>query len=173
MSIDPVRAREALSRLTNITPAQRQSYEETIAAGMSYIDLMSQELGADSAEDYVAEEMAQHFILTGRSFDPEETSVPEFLLLEDNTEDEPWHAAGYSAASAREKFSQEAAEPWHESLRKAGIKPDARVAAYFAAHPEWGETTRKIREEIESAEKDDDWDDMGEDEDDDEEGVPL
>ncbi len=147
MPIDKDKCMLAVQGL-RVSDEQKKKYEAMCTAEISYIDLMAEELGHQVAEDYVAEEMVQHWIITGESFDPSALSVPEFLAIEDNATDEPWHKGSYAASTADEKFRQEAAEPWHQSLRKSGVIPDPRILLWFETHPEWKETAGRILDQL-------------------------
>lgn len=177
MGIDKTRAFKALAKL-EIDQEQRDRYAEMIERGESYEDLIFDELGDELGERYLTEEVAQHSVIYGAAFEPENISVAEFLLMEESAEEEPWHqkAGGYAQASGAEKFSQEAGEPWHRAtLVEAGYDPDVRVASWFEDHPEYRETTKRIHQLVESAmeDSDDDFEDEEEEEEIEEDEVDL
>lgn len=133
------RAHHALSVLVDrgfITPDQAKGYDGLIEEGISYRAFMMAELGKITGELYIREEEAQHLAIHGLRIPLDKVSVPEVLVLADEISVEPWHNERFSEKPSKERFEQEAAEPWHPSLM-ARFRPDPGVLAYFKAHPEY------------------------------------
>jgi hypothetical protein len=110
-------------------------YRSTVDRGMSYADVILAELGKDVGLRYLQEEYVQALHFAGLRLPFDKLSVPEVLLIE-NSEKEPWHKGRYSTLSGPKKFQEEAAEPWHASLRNT-FAPDPDVALWFNNHPKF------------------------------------
>ena len=110
-------------------------YRSTVDKGMSYADVILAELGGEVGLRYLQEEFVQHFHFTKEKLHFDTLSVPEVLLIE-NSDKEPWHKGKYSTLSGPKKFQEEAAEPWHASLRNT-FAPDPDVALWFNNHPKF------------------------------------
>jgi len=137
ISVD--RATKALNILIRkglISTDQIPGYRSMVKSGLSYKGLMLAELGKIIGTYYIAEEEAQHDVLHSMKLNLAHMSVPEVLLLEDTFVLEPWHQEAYSIISGTDKFQQEAAEPWHVSLREK-YRPDKTVLKWFKTHPEY------------------------------------
>lgn len=145
MPIDKGKAIAALEKLLEkggISRQQADGYAAMVEAGVSYADFMIKELGEEIGKQYLAEEFMQHLVLHKKTLYFDKLSVPEALLFEG---EEPWHGAEYSSADAATKFSMEAAEGWHSSLRKK-FDPHPKVSAYFNDHPNlWIYTARILK----------------------------
>lgn len=139
-------ARNALRVLMEkglITPDQAKVYDGIVEEGISYRAFMMAELGKITGELYVREEEAQHLAVHGIRVPLDKVSVPEMLVLEDDPSAEPWHNERFAEKSSKERFEQEAAEPWHPSLLDR-FRPDPGVLAYFKANPEYGKYRSSI-----------------------------
>lgn len=146
MPISPIRAEKALRTLVRrglISADQIPNYEGLIKEGVTYKALMVAELGPVIGELYIAEEEAQHWIMDSIRLNSAHISVPEVLLIEDNIIMEPWHEETYSGAPGKEKFEQEAAEPWHVSIREK-YRPDPVIRRWFRRHPEYLSHKKRI-----------------------------
>lgn len=143
--IDKKKAMEALGGLIKqgrAEPADATKYQKSVDQGLSYADVILLELGEETGSSYLKEEFVQALHFSKRRVEFDKLSVPEILLIE-NSEFEPWHKAEYSLLSGQKKFEQEAAEPWHPSLRKKFI-PDPEVSMWFNRHPRFFEESIKI-----------------------------
>ena len=146
MPVSPGKTRRALNELFRrglISSEQVKNYEEMMYQAISYKSLMLAELGKTIGELYIAEEEAQHWVLHSVKLDAAHVSVPEVLLMEDDMGMEPWHGETYAGADGTEKFRQEAAEPWHHSLREK-YNPDPTVTRWFMNHPSFAQKTKRI-----------------------------
>lgn len=143
--IDKKAGYEALGKLVSAGAASASDtdkYRRSVDSGLSYADVIVMELGAEVGMRYLKEEFVQALHFTGQKLPFDKLSVPEVLLVE-NSDKEPWHKGKYSTLSGPKKFQQEAAEPWHPSLR--GIfAPDAEVSLWFNKHPKFFEEAIKI-----------------------------
>lgn len=126
------------------TEEEAKKYAVMVQQGISYAQLMVTELGKEMGVRFLAEEYVQHRELADQKLPSgfDNLSVPEVLLLED-ADEEPWHEKGYTRLPGEAKFRQEAAEPWHPSLRKK-YPPDPKVSAWFNEHPEYFNVAMKI-----------------------------
>lgn len=143
--IDKQRGYEALGKLVvsgTLKPGDSDKYRRGVDDGLSYADVILMELGAEVGLRYLQEEFVQHFHFHKRKLYFDTLSVPEVLLIEDSQE-EPWHKGGYSGQTGPKKFQQEAAEPWHPSLRGL-FAPDPDVALWFNNHPKFINEAVKI-----------------------------
>jgi hypothetical protein len=144
-AIDKKAGYEALGKLVKsgaISGSDVDKYRRTVDNGLSYADVIVMDLGADVGMRYLREEFVQHFHFTGQRLPFDKLSVPEVLLIE-NSEKEPWHKGAYSTLSWPKRLQQEAAEPWHPSLRKT-FAPDADVSLWFNNHPKYINEAVKI-----------------------------
>lgn len=143
--IDKKKALEALGELLRngkAEPEHVEKYKKSVEAGMSYADVIVTELGAETGMRYLQEEFVQALHFTKKRVEFDKLSVPEVLLIE-NSKVEPWHNGEYSLLSGPKKFQQEAAEPWHPSLRHM-FAPDPNVSFWFNNHPKFFEDAVKI-----------------------------
>lgn len=143
--IDRVKALEALGKLIKdgqAEPSDAAKYRKGVDAGMSFADVIVAELGGDMGMRYLQEEFVQALHFLKRRIDFDKVSLPEILLVE-NSKDEPWHKAQFSLLSFQKKFEQEAAEPWHPSLRKKFV-PDPAISMWFNQHPRFIEESVKV-----------------------------
>lgn len=126
-----------------VSQSDVDKYRRSVDAEMSYADVILAELGAEVGLRYLQEEYVQalHFAKLKLPFDT--LSVPEVLLIE-NSDKEPWHKGKYSALSGPKKFQEEAAEPWHASL-KSTFTPDPDVALWFNNHPKFFDDAVRIQ----------------------------
>lgn len=141
--IDKAKAVAAIAKMVQEGRASQedaQKYQKTVDLGLSYADLILSELGKEMGTRYLQEEFVQGLELEKKRLPFDTLSVPEVLLLENK---EPWHRASYSALPGAKKFSQEAAEPWHPSLRSR-FSPDPEVSAWFNSHPQYFEMGVRI-----------------------------
>lgn len=143
--IDKKKAMEALGTLIKqgrAEPADATKYQKSVDQGLSYADVILLELGDEVGTAYLKEEFVQALHFTKQRVEFDKLSVPEILLIE-NSKVEPWHDAKYSLLSGQKKFEQEAAEPWHPSLRKKFV-PDPSISMWFNKHPRFFEEGVKI-----------------------------
>lgn len=143
--IDKKKAIDALGMLVRekkATVGDIEKYKKSVEAGLSYAELIVMELGPDIGFRYLQEEFVQALHFTGKRVEFDKLSLPEVLQIE-NSSVEPWHKGEYSLLSGPKKFQQEAAEPWHPSLRGM-FAPDADVSAYFNRHPKFFDEAVKI-----------------------------
>jgi hypothetical protein len=143
--IDKRKAMEALGTLIKqgrAEPADAAKYQKSVDQGLSYADVILLELGEEVGAAYLKEEFVQALHFSKKRIEFDKVSVPEILLIE-NSDLEPWHDKKYSLLSGQKKFEQEAAEPWHPSLRKK-FAPDADVSLWFNRHPRFFEEAVKV-----------------------------
>lgn len=144
--IDKEKAYAALGQLVAsgaVTQADTDKYRRTVDNGMSYASVIVTELGGEVGMRYLQEEFVQALHFTKKRVEFDKLSVPEVLLIE-NSNVEPWHKGRYSALSGVKKFQEEAAEPWHASLRGT-FAPDPEVSLWFNKHPKFFEDAIKIQ----------------------------
>ena len=143
--IDKRKAMEALGTLIKqgrAEPADAAKYQKSVDQGLSYADVILLELGEEVGAAYLKEEFVQALHFAKKKIEFDKVSVPEVLLIE-NSDLEPWHDKKYSLLSGQKKFEQEAAEPWHPSLRKKFV-PDPAVSLWFNRHPRFFEEAMKV-----------------------------
>jgi len=143
--IDKEKGFQALGKLVAAgvaSPADAEKYKKGLDAGMSFADLIVSELGGDVGLRYLQEEFVQAIHFLKRRIEFDKVSLPEVLLVE-NSKDELWHKGKFSTLSFPKKFQEEAAEPWHPSLRKH-FAPDPEVALWFNNHPKFFDDAIKI-----------------------------
>lgn len=143
--IDKKKAMEALGTLIKqgrAEPTDATKYQKSVDQGLSYAEVVLLELGGEVGEAYLKEEFVQALHFAKRRVEFDKVSVPEILLIE-NSDLEPWHDKKYSLLTGQKKFEQEAAEPWHPSLRKKFV-PDQAVSLWFNKHPRYFEESVKI-----------------------------
>jgi hypothetical protein len=143
--IDKKKAMDALGQLMKqgqASPEDVAKYQKSVDAGMSYADVIVAELGAETGMRYLQEEFVQALHFLKRKIEFDKVSLPEILLVE-NSSDEPWHKAKYSLLPGHKKFQEEAAEPWHPSLRGT-FAPDPAVSMWFNQHPRFFQDSVKI-----------------------------
>lgn len=133
----------ALIAAKAVSPSDVDKYRLGVDRGLSYADVILAELGEEVGLRYLQEEYVQaiHFARLRLPFDT--LSVPEVLLIE-NSDKEPWHKGKYSALSGPQKFQEEAAEPWHASL-KSTFTPDPEVSLWFNNHPKFFDDAIRIQ----------------------------
>lgn len=143
--IDKKKAMEALGTLIKqgrAEPSDATKYQKSVDQGLSYADVILLELGEEVGAAYLKEEFVQALHFAKKRVEFDKVSVPEILLIE-NSDLEPWHDKKYSLLSGQKKFEQEAAEPWHPSLRKKFV-PDPTISLWFNRHPRFFEESVKI-----------------------------
>jgi hypothetical protein len=141
MAIDRNEAMEALEEL-NVSDADKAKLKELIEANKTFEDFCVETLGQDAADEYLAEEATEHYILNGSPMAYDEITLAEYLAgIED---EEPWH----KGESIDRLFQEEAAEPWHDSLKEAVNVQAGSVLEYFEANKQYEETADRIRRMI-------------------------
>jgi hypothetical protein len=143
--IDQQKGYAALGKLIAagvVTASDADKYRRSVDEKFSLAQVIVTDLGADVGMRYLREEFVEHLHFTKQRLMLDKLSVPEFLLIE-NSEVEPWHKGQFSMLSFPKKFQQEAAEPWHPSLRGT-FAPDADVALWFNNHPKYINEAVKI-----------------------------
>jgi hypothetical protein len=143
--IDQKKGFEALGMLIKsgvVSASDADKYRRSVDEKFSYAQAVVIELGAEVSMRYLREEFVEHLHFTGKKLPFDTLSVPEVLLIE-NSEVEPWHKGRFSALSTPKKFQQEAAEPWHASLRSM-FTTDPDVALWFNNHPKYINEAVKI-----------------------------
>lgn len=133
--IDVQKGRQALSELVTrkfLNVEQSKSLLPLVEAGKSFADFCIDEFGPQNAGRYLAEEFMEHLTLRKKKLILDKMSLPEYLL-EETTQD--WHTKARFILSGGIWVAEEAAEPWHPSLKRLRT-PSVEVATWFNYHPE-------------------------------------
>ena len=132
--INQPKAKAAIAKLIEggyITNAQGTSLIPDVDAGKSFADFCIAQLGPELATRYLAEEFMEHLKIHGERIELDKVSVPEHLLTEAKQE---WHTTARFVMSGNIWAVEEAAEPWHPSLKK-DYKPSPEVGMWFNKNP--------------------------------------
>ena len=136
--IDKTKARAAVTALLQkgrVTQEGARALSTTVENDATFASIVLKEYGPEVGKRYLAEEFIEHLEYYGGKLPLDIISVPEFMLAKDRVK-EPWHGQHPVRFLDPKWWAEEAAEPWHSSLRLK-IEPDPDASRWFNLNPKY------------------------------------
>jgi hypothetical protein len=100
----------------------------------SFCDFILRRLGKKGGFRYLAEEFAERLAFKQKNLNFKQVTLQDMISPPNHTY-QGWHKP-FGKMIEDDFLSQEASEPHHPSLKKAGFGPDPRIISFFNANPD-------------------------------------